>query len=118
MSYSYKLKSHPTQSLYAHLTGVRDIALKTHKHHTIKPEIDDFIEIVCMCHDFGKGTTYFQRYIENEFNGIEKSQDTSSILHSSLALFISPWCFFTIRNPRCFHLSGSIQYVNIAEIGP
>ena len=46
MSYSYKLKSHPTQSLYDHLTGVRDIALKTHKHHTIKPEIDDFIEIV------------------------------------------------------------------------
>ena len=48
MSSSYKLKSHPTQSLYDHLTGVRDIALKTHKHHTIKPEIDDFIEIVCI----------------------------------------------------------------------
>ena len=46
MSYSYKLKSHPTQSLYDHLTGVRDIALKTHKHHTIKPEKEDFIEIV------------------------------------------------------------------------
>ena len=48
MSSSYKLKSHPTQSLYDHITGVRDIALKTHKYHTIKPEIDDFIEIVCM----------------------------------------------------------------------
>ena len=70
MSYSYKLKSHPTQSLYDHLTGVRDIALKTHKYHTIKPEIDDFIEIVCMCHDFGKGTTYFQRYLENDIRVI------------------------------------------------
>ena len=80
MSYSYKLKSHPTQSLYDHLTGVRDIALKTHKHHTIKPEIDDFIEIVCMCHDFGKGTTYFQRYLENDFNGIEKDHGPISAM--------------------------------------
>ena len=76
MSYSYKLKSHPTQSLYDHLTGVRDIALKTHKHHTIKPEIDDFIEIVCMCHDFGKGTTYFQRYLENDFRWNRKGSWT------------------------------------------
>lgn len=80
MSYSYKLKSHPTQSLYDHLTGVRDIALKTHKHHTIKPEIDDFIEIVCMCHDFGKGTTYFQRYLENDFRGIEKDHGPISAM--------------------------------------
>lgn len=80
MSYSYKLKSHPTQSLYDHITGVRDIALKTHKYHTIKPEIDDFIEIVCMCHDFGKGTTYFQRYLENDFNGIEKDHGPISAM--------------------------------------
>ena len=80
MSYSYKLKSHPTQSLYDHLTGVRDIALKTHKHHTIKPEIDDFIEIVCMCHDFGKGTTYFQRYLENDFRGMEKDHGPISAM--------------------------------------
>ena len=80
MSSSYKLKSHPTQSLYDHITGVRDIALKTHKYHTIKPEIDDFIEIVCMCHDFGKGTTYFQRYLENDFNGIEKDHGPISAM--------------------------------------
>lgn len=80
MSSSYKLKSHPTQSLYDHITGVRDIALKTHKHHTIKPEIDDFIEIVCMCHDFGKGTTYFQRYLENDFRGIEKDHGPISAM--------------------------------------
>lgn len=80
MSSSYKLKSHPTQSLYDHITGVRDIALKTHKYHTIKPEIDDFIEIVCMCHDFGKGTTYFQRYLENDFRGIEKDHGPISAM--------------------------------------
>lgn len=80
MSYSYKLKSHPTQSLYDHITGVRDIALKTHKYHTIKPEIDDFIEVVCMCHDFGKGTTYFQRYLENDFRGIEKDHGPISAM--------------------------------------
>ena len=80
MSSSYKLKSHPTQSLYDHITGVRDIALKTHKYHTIKPEIDDFIEVVCMCHDFGKGTTYFQRYLENDFRGIEKDHGPISAM--------------------------------------
>ena len=34
MSSSYKLKSHPTQSLYDHITGVRDIALKVPYYKT------------------------------------------------------------------------------------
>ena len=33
-----------------------------------------------MCHDFGKGTTYFQRYLENDFNGIEKDHGPISAM--------------------------------------
>lgn len=77
---SYKLKSHPHQSLYKHLTEVRDIAIKTHKAHFIKEEIGDFIEIVCMCHDFGKATTYFQRYLEHDYDGSDKNHGLISSL--------------------------------------
>lgn len=80
MSYSYKLKSHPHQSLYTHLTKVTEIAMKTHKSHSNNNEINKFIEITCMCHDFGKGTTYFQRYLKNEYNGVEKQHGTISAI--------------------------------------
>ena len=80
MSYSYKLKSHQHQSLYTHLTGVKDIAIKTHKSHKINHDIDNFIEIVCICHDFGKATTYFQKYLEGEFDGKEKDHGLLSAL--------------------------------------
>ena len=42
--------------------------MKTHKSHMDNTEIDKFIEIVCMCHDFGKGTTYFQKYLDGEYS--------------------------------------------------
>ena len=80
MSYSCKLKSHPHQTLYTHLVGVADIAIKTHKSHKINHDIDYFIEIVCMCHDFGKGTTYFQKYLEGNYDGREKDHGLLSAL--------------------------------------
>ena len=79
-SYKYKLKSHPHQSLYTHLSQVKNIAMKTHKSHMDNTEIDKFIEIVCMCHDFGKGTTYFQKYLDGEYNGLEKQHGTISAI--------------------------------------
>lgn len=80
MSYSYKLKSHPHQSLYTHLTQVTEIAMKTHKSHSDNDAINKFIEITCMCHDFGKGTTYFQRYLKGEYNGVEKQHGIISAI--------------------------------------
>lgn len=80
MSYSYKLKSHPHQDLYTHLTQVTDIAMKTHQSHSNNNEIDKLIETTCMCHDFGKGTTYFKRYLEGEYNGLEKQHGTISAI--------------------------------------
>lgn len=72
MSFSYKLISHKgekfpdgQQLLVAHLKGVTDIALKLHKSHGINEELEEVIKIICMCHDFGKASTYFQNYLED-----------------------------------------------------
>ncbi|MGB7604839.1 MAG: CRISPR-associated helicase Cas3', partial [Lutisporaceae bacterium] len=72
MSFSYKLISHKgekfpdgQQLLVAHLRGVTDIALKLHKSHGINEELEEVIRIICMCHDFGKASTYFQKYLED-----------------------------------------------------
>lgn len=74
---TYKLKSHVyednpfknDQLLVDHLKGVRAIALNTSKMHGITGEIDEVIDTICMCHDFGKASCYFQRYLKNEYNG-------------------------------------------------
>lgn len=76
----YKSKSHPHQTLEKHLHEVRDIALKINKSHSIDYDIDKFIEIVCMCHDFGKATTYFQDYLDGKYNGREKQHGIISAL--------------------------------------
>lgn len=76
MSTTYKLKSHvfkdnsskDDQLLVDHLKGVRDIALNTSKMHGITGEIDEVIDTICMCHDFGKASSYFQSYLKDEYN--------------------------------------------------
>lgn len=93
MSYSYKLKSHPHQSLYTHLTQVTDIAMKTHKSHSHNNNINKFIEIICMCHDFGKGTTYFQKYLDGKYNGLEKQ-------HGIISAIFTYW----MLSDNCKHL--------------
>lgn len=80
MSLLYKLKSHPHQTLNNHLLQVKNIAIKTHKSHLDKPEIEEFIEIVCICHDFGKGTKYFQDYLDGHYQGIDKNHGLISSL--------------------------------------
>ncbi|WP_072726265.1 CRISPR-associated helicase/endonuclease Cas3 [Tepidibacter thalassicus] len=74
MSFSFKIMSHINENksgqlLIDHLTQVRDIALKTHKTHGKNKELDEIIEIICMCHDFGKASKYFQDYLKGEYNG-------------------------------------------------
>lgn len=76
MSFSFKLRSHRKESesyedgqlLVEHLQGVRDIAIKTSRMHGISGNIEKIIEILCMCHDFGKASNYFQKYLKKEYN--------------------------------------------------
>jgi len=80
MSFTFKLRSHTKkdqpfergQLLIDHLYGVRDIALKTNKDHGIGNELDDVISTICLSHDFGKASSYFQNYLQHKYNGVLK----------------------------------------------
>lgn len=76
MSISFKLKSHVfnnqrgDQLLCDHLEGVTRIALETMKYHGITDEnIVNVCKTICMCHDFGKASTYFQDYLDGKYSG-------------------------------------------------
>jgi CRISPR-associated endonuclease/helicase Cas3 len=77
MCFSFRIRSHVKdgesyengQLLADHLTGVRDIALATTRMHGVIGEIEEIIELICMCHDFGKASSYFQRHLKDEYHG-------------------------------------------------
>lgn len=76
MCTSFKLKSHVfknskgDQLLVDHLLGVQKIAVETSKYNGISDEeIINVINIVTLCHDFGKASSYFQDYLNNKYNG-------------------------------------------------
>ncbi len=75
MSFSYKLYSHyggkfpDGRLLVDHLRGVSEIALDIHRQHGIKEDIEDVIRVICMCHDFGKASRYFQDYLKEKYYG-------------------------------------------------
>ena len=75
MCTSFKLKSHiyenkSSQLLVDHLRGVAKIAKETSQLNGIDDkEIMNVIEILGLCHDFGKASSYFQKYLEGKYNG-------------------------------------------------
>jgi CRISPR-associated endonuclease/helicase Cas3 len=77
MCFSYKIKSHVKegepyengQLLVDHLKGVRDIALATTRMHGVIGEIEEVLELICMCHDFGKASSCFQKHLKGEYHG-------------------------------------------------
>lgn len=75
MCTSFKLKSHiyenkSSQLLVEHLRGVARIAKETSQLNGIDDkEIINVIEILGLCHDFGKASSYFQKYLEGKYNG-------------------------------------------------
>ncbi|MCT4594745.1 MAG: CRISPR-associated helicase Cas3' [Anaeromicrobium sp.] len=84
MCFSFNIKAHDHQSLYTHLREVSRIAIETHKNNRIKGELTNIIDIICMGHDFAKATTYFQRHLKGEKEGLEKN-------HSQLSAFFTYW---------------------------
>ena len=77
MSFSYRLKSHTKegktyaegQLLVDHLQSVSEIALETTRLHGVVGDIENIIKTICMCHDFGKASNYFQKYLQKEYKG-------------------------------------------------
>lgn len=87
-SFNFSLFSHPNQLLVDHLHGVTDIALNLYKNSvkSANPEFCDALFKICMAHDFGKATSFFQDYMlaiklkTNKTFGIEKSHALVSAL--------------------------------------
>ncbi|MGV8146959.1 MAG: CRISPR-associated helicase Cas3' [Alkaliphilus sp.] len=84
MCISFKLKSHPDQLLKKHLQEVSKIAIETHCSHGGDPKLEELIKTVCLCHDFGKGTSYFQKYLMKECFGELKN-------HSLISALLTYW---------------------------
>ncbi|WP_293664444.1 CRISPR-associated helicase Cas3' [Tepidibacter sp.] len=57
------------QRLVDHLVNSTNIALNTHNMHGGSDELEKIIESICMCHDFGKASEYFQQYLRGEYDG-------------------------------------------------
>ncbi len=98
MCFSFKLRSHVKgeqsykdgQLLVDHLKGVRDIAIETNTLHGLKGEIDEIISIICMCHDFGKASIYFQKYLKGEYNNNLKNHGEISA-YFTYYMLPEPW---------------------------
>lgn len=78
------------QLLVDHLRGVRDIALKTNEFHGLSGETDDIISTICMGHDFGKASIYFQKYLKGEYSAELKNHGEISA-YFTYYLLPEPW---------------------------
>ena len=60
----------PDYALKEHLINTKNRALSKYKPPKLKyfdvNVVEDILKIICLSHDFGKTTNYFQRYIRNE----------------------------------------------------
>lgn len=63
-----EFKSHPDKLLRTHLSEVLENA-----KFFGEDAFNKATEIICLCHDFGKYTTYFQNYLETKEKNDEKS---------------------------------------------
>ncbi|OEC91218.1 hypothetical protein A9239_00245 [Methanosarcina sp. A14] len=59
----FTLKSHPHQLLKDHLEGVTIIATDIYASQNKNGGKQDIIRKICMAHDFGKATSFFQEYL-------------------------------------------------------
>lgn len=93
-SFNFSLKSHPRQFLVDHLRGVTDIALQIFDSQFHDHEKREVIRKICMAHDFGKATSFFQKYINHIERGeFEAAKSCGSEKDHSLisALFAYWW---------------------------
>ena len=78
-----ELLSHPNYLLKNHLINTKNRALNNYNISNLnyfnKELIKDILKIICLTHDFGKSTTYFQKYIRNEKVEKNKLKNHSNI---------------------------------------
>lgn len=91
-SCDFHLHSHPDKMLFRHLSNVGSKSLSNSKSKSLSLEkfgIDENIFskisfLIGICHDFGKGTKYFQRYILETDPAIQRSLKNKKEYHHGL----------------------------------
>ncbi|MCF6464458.1 CRISPR-associated helicase Cas3' [Clostridium sp. Cult2] len=74
--------SHPGKPLVQHLVEVRDYSI-----HQVPFEYKKAYEMIALCHDFGKYTSFFQRYLkDNEKSSLSNHGFISAIFGAYLSL--------------------------------
>jgi CRISPR-associated endonuclease/helicase Cas3 len=90
MSHSFELKSHPDKLLKEHLGNVGRLSREILESKTIddKEIFAEVAHLIGILHDFGKATTYFQNWLENE-------KRTQYAQHSFLSSLVG---YLVVRN--------------------
>ncbi|AKB33708.1 CRISPR-associated helicase Cas3 [Methanosarcina siciliae HI350] len=91
-SCDFHLHSHPEKILFEHLSNVGNKSISTSESKKLSLDkfgIDDNIFsnisfLIGVCHDFGKGTKYFQRYILETDPAIQRSLKNKKEYHHGL----------------------------------
>lgn len=84
--------SHPDQLLKKHLDEVAEVALSVFDSQFDDPEKREIVRKVCLAHDFGKGTTFFQEYIDWIIKGkVEKRQFGKEKNHALISALFAYW---------------------------
>ncbi|AKB42879.1 CRISPR-associated helicase Cas3 [Methanosarcina vacuolata Z-761] len=91
-SCDFHLRSHPDKLLFRHLSNVGNKSISTSKEKSLSLEkfgIDEntfskMTYLIGVCHDFGKGTGYFQRYLLETNPSIQRSLKNKKEYHHGL----------------------------------
>jgi CRISPR-associated endonuclease/helicase Cas3 len=88
-SFNFSLLSHPNQLLVDHLNGVAEIGANLYGFG----EKSEAVCKICMAHDFGKATTFFQKYIKlcgaGDFKAAERIGSIKN--HALISAIFAHW---------------------------
>jgi CRISPR-associated endonuclease/helicase Cas3 len=99
-SFSFKLLARPDELLFDHSEKVAELSLKRYKeynHNLCKilglnnNILEDLVYIKGFSHDFGKATSYFQKYIKAEEKEKEKLKNHPETHHGLLSSIFTYW---------------------------
>lgn len=92
VSLCFNLRSHEHQSLKDHLEGVAEAALFEYDSQFDDPEMRKILRKVCLAHDFGKGTTFFQEFLDWIIKGkVEERQFGKEKNHALISALFAYW---------------------------
>ena len=97
---SYKVLSHPGINLIEHLKFVGDRAANLIETKDInfkysKEELSAVAKVMGYCHDLGKATSFFQKYLNDKIEEKDSKIDEKKKSHALISAII---CYFNLKN--------------------